>query len=72
MSEQWGRQIDFPPFSLHFHNAADDQVAYLGRVARAEGTDGEEFVGFEEGAGDGGDDLEGGGAGVGPVAAARR
>ena len=72
MSEQWRRQIDLPPLSLHFDDAADNQVADFGRVACAEGTDGEEFVGFEEGAGDGRDDLEGGGAGIGSVAAVRR
>ena len=72
MSEQWRRQVDFPPLSLHFDDPANDEVADFGRVARAEGTDGEEFVGFEEGAGDGGDDLEGGGAGVGSVAAVGR
>ena len=54
---------------MHFDDAADDQVADLGRVARAEWADGEEFVGFEEGAGDGGEDLGGGGVCVGSVAA---
>ena len=54
---------------MHFDDAADDQVADLGRIARAEWADGQELVGFEEGAGDGGEDLGGGGVGVGSVAA---
>ena len=69
MGQQWGREVDFPALRLHFDDAADDQVADLGRVARAEGADGEELVGFEEGAGDGGEDLGGGGVCVGSVAA---
>lgn len=69
MGEQWGREIDLPTLRLHLDDPADDQVADFGRVARAEGADGEEFVGFEEGAGDGGEDLGGGGVGVGSVAA---
>lgn len=75
MGEQRGGQIDFPALRLHLDDAADDQVADFGRVARAEGADGEEFVGFEEGAGDGGEDCGlsggGGGGGVGSVAAGR-
>lgn len=57
MCEQWGGEVDFPALRLHFDDAADDEVADLGRVARTEGADGEEFVGFEEGAGDGGEDC---------------
>lgn len=67
MSEEWRREIDFPALGLYFDDAADDEVAYFGSVAGAEGRDGEEFVGFEEGAGDGGEDCGGGGGGVGAV-----
>ena len=72
MGEQRGGEVDLPALGLHFDDAADDEVADFGRVARAEGTDGEELVGFEEGAGDGGEDccgVGGGGGGVGSVAA---
>ncbi len=71
MCEQGGGEIDFPALGLDLDDAADDQVANFGRVARAEGADGEEFVGFEEGAGDGGEDRRVGlrGGGVGSVAA---
>ena len=71
MREQGGGEVDLPALRLHLDAAADDQGAFFGGVARAQGADGEEFVGFEEGAGDGGDDcgvrLRGGG--VGSVAA---
>jgi len=53
---------------LHFCYAADDEIADFGGVARAEGQDGEEFVGFVDGAGDGGEDCGGLGGGVGAVA----
>ena len=59
--EERGREVDFPPLGLHFDDAPDDQVADFGRVACAEGRDGEEFVGAEDGAGDGGVDGGGGG-----------
>lgn len=72
MREQRGGEVDFPALRLHLDDAADDEVADFGRVARAEGTDGEEFVGFEEGAGDGGEDLGGRGVGVGSVASVMR
>lgn len=57
---------------MHLDDAADDEVANFGGVACAEGADGEEFVGFEEGAGDGGEDLGGCGVGVGSVASVVR
>ena len=69
MGEQRGGEVDFPALRLHLDDAADDKVADFRGVARAEGADGEEFVGFEEGAGDGGEDLGGGGVRVGSVAA---
>lgn len=72
MREQGGGEVDFPALGLHLDDAADDEVADLRGVARAEGADGEEFVGFEEGAGDGGEDLRGRGVGVGSVASKRR
>ncbi len=73
MGEQGGGEVDFPALGLDLDDAADDEVADFGGVARAEGADGEEFVGFEEGAGDGGEDCGGGPGGgcVGPVAAGR-
>ena len=75
MREERGREIDFPSACLDFDDAPDDEVADLGGVARAEGGYGEEFVGAGEGAGEGGDDLVGGGVdgggggGVGAVPA---
>lgn len=72
MGQQRGGQVDFPALRLHLDDAADDEVADFGRVARAEGADGEEFVGLEQGAGDGGEDLGGRGVRVGPVAAGAR
>ncbi len=71
MGEQGGGEVDFPALGLDLDDAADDEVADFGGVARAEGPDGEEFVGFEEGAGDGGEDCGGGWGGgcVGSVAA---
>lgn len=39
---------DAPAPGLHFGDAADDEVADFGGVARAERVDGEEFVGFLE------------------------
>ena len=71
MSEQRGGEIDFPAFGLDFDDAADDEVADFGGVAGAEGGDGEEFVGFEEGAGDGGEDCGGGGGGVSAMTSVR-
>lgn len=38
--EQGGGEIDFPALGLHLDDAADDQVADFGGVARAEGPDG--------------------------------
>lgn len=70
MGQQRGGEVDFPALGLDFDDAADDQVADFGGVARAEGADGEEFIGLEEGAGDGGEDAGGGGVGVGSVASA--
>lgn len=72
MGEQRGGEVDFPALRLHLDDAADDQVADFRGVARAEGPDGEELVGFEEGAGDGGEDLRGRGVRVGSVAAGGR
>ena len=57
MREQGGAEIDFPALGLDFEDAADDEVADFGCITRAEGEDGEKFVGFEEGAGDGGGDC---------------
>jgi hypothetical protein len=56
LGEQRGGDVDFPPARLHLDDAANDQVADFGRVARAQRLDREEFVGFLDGAGDGGDD----------------
>ena len=53
---------------MDFDDAADDEVADFGRVACAEGADGEEFVGFLQGACYGGGDCCGGRVGVGAVA----
>ena len=53
MCEKRGRDVDFPAILLDLDDAADDEVADLGRIAGAEGKDGEEFVGFEDGAGEG-------------------
>lgn len=66
--EERGGEIDFPALGLDFDDAADDEVADFGGVARAQGADGEELVGFLEGACYGGEDG-GGGGGVGAVAA---
>ena len=57
MREQGGGEVDLPALRLHLDDAADDQGADFGGIARAEGADGEEFVGLEEGAGDGGEDC---------------
>jgi hypothetical protein len=38
---------------LHFYYAADDEVTDFGDIAGSEGEDGEQFVGFEDGAEDG-------------------
>ena len=70
MREQRGGEIDFPAFGLDFDDAAYDEVADFGRVARAQGADGVEFVRFLEGAGYGGGHGGGGcGGEVGAVAA---
>jgi len=66
--EEGRRYVDAPAPGLHFCYAADDEIADFGGVARAEGQDGEEFVGFVDGAGDGGEDCGGLGGGVGAVA----
>lgn len=73
MREKRGSEIDFPAPGLDVRDAADDEVADFGGVPRAQGRDGEEFVGAGEGAGEGGEDggvvIGGGGGGVGAVAA---
>lgn len=51
-----GGDVDAPAAGLDLGDAADDEVAYLGGVAGAEGADGEELVGPGEGAGQGGYD----------------
>lgn len=56
MREERGGDVDAPALGLHFYYAAHDEVADFGRVACAEGQDGEEFVGFLEGPGYGGVD----------------
>lgn len=53
MCEQRRSDLNFPPLLLNFYDAADDQVANLGGVARAEGNAGEELVGFQDCAEDG-------------------
>ena len=68
MGEQGGGEVDFPALGLDLDDAADDEVADFGGVARAEGADGEELVGFQKGAGDGGEDGRGVRVRVGPVA----
>lgn len=58
---------------MHFDDAADDEVADFGDVARAQGGDGEELVGAGEGAGEGGADrVRGWGGEVRAVAAVKR
>lgn len=52
-----GGDVNAPAAGLDLGDAADDEVAYLGGVAGAEGPDGEELVGFCYGAGDGGGDV---------------
>jgi hypothetical protein len=64
-----GRDVDGPLLGLHGDNAADDEVADLGGVARAQGLDGEQLVGLVQVAGDGGDDGGGVGGDVSAVAA---
>lgn len=44
LREQGGADVDAPPPRLHLGDAADDEVADLGRVARAQGAHGEELV----------------------------
>lgn len=56
MGEERGADVDFPTARFDVDDAAEDEVADLGRVARAERLDGEELVGAEEGAGQGGED----------------
>jgi hypothetical protein len=53
LCEKRGRDVDFPAILLDFDDAADDEVANLGRIASAEGKDGEELVGFEDSASEG-------------------
>lgn len=53
MCEKRGRDVDFPAILLDLDDAADDEVADLGRIAGAEGKDGEELVGFEDGTSEG-------------------
>ena len=53
LREERRGDVNFPPVFLHFDDAADDQVADLGRVAGAQGQDGEELVGAQDGAGEG-------------------
>lgn len=55
--ELGGADVDAPAFGLDLYDAADDEVAYLGGVAGAEGPDGEELVCAGYGACDGGDDV---------------
>ena len=69
VSEERSGEVDFPAFGLDLDDAADDEIANLRRVARAEGPYGEEFVGFDEGAGDRGKDLGSARMGVGSVTA---
>ena len=57
LGEQGGAEVDFPASGLDAHDAAEDEVAYFGRVAGAEGGDGEELISAEEGAGEGGEDC---------------
>lgn len=68
VGEERSGEVDFPAFGLYFDDAADDEVADFGCVAGAEGADGEEFVGFLEGAGEGGENYGVGWGGVGAVA----
>ena len=67
--ELGGGDVDAPALGLDFDDAADDEVADLGSVAGAEGTDGEELVGFGEGTGEGGGDVGRTGWDVGAVTA---
>lgn len=68
VGQESGGDVDFPPLRLHFHDPAHDQVADFRRVPCPEGPDGEELVGFLNGARDGGDDGRGCGEDVGAVA----
>ena len=71
MGEERGGDVDAPALGLHFDDAPDEQVADFGHVARAEGEDGEELVGFLEGPGDGGVDCGGVRGGVSAVASGK-
>jgi hypothetical protein len=53
LCEKRGRDVDFPAILLDLDDAADDEVANLGRVAGAEGKDGEELVSFKDRASEG-------------------
>jgi hypothetical protein len=53
LCEKRGRDVDFPAVLLDLDDAADDEVADLRRIAGAKGKDGEELVGFEDGASEG-------------------
>lgn len=66
--ELGGGDVDAPAAGLDLGDPADDEVAYFGGVAGAEGPDGEELVGFRYDAGDGGGDVCCGGGDVGSVA----
>jgi hypothetical protein len=48
LCEKRGRDVNFPAILLDFDDTADDEVTDLGRIASAEGKDGEELVGFED------------------------
>ena len=65
VGEQRGGEVDFPALGVDFDDAADDEVADFGGVARAEGVDGEEFVGDVDGSREGGGYVcaSGGGSG---------
>jgi hypothetical protein len=48
LCEKRGRHVNFPAILLDLDDAADDEVANLGRIAGAERKDWEELVGFED------------------------
>ena len=62
--------IDTPALRLDLDDAANDEVADFGGVPCTDGGDGEEFVGFLDGAGDGGADEGAAGGGECTVASA--
>lgn len=69
--ELGGGDVDAPALGLDLDDAADDEVANLGVVARAEGTHGEELVCAGEGACEGGGDGGGVEGDVGAVTAGK-